>query len=190
VHAWEERFVPLAFALTPVQPSPQIWPQIERRIAADPALAPVRETRRSALRRIAAIFALVAVVAGGYGIWRTVQRSNYQLFAMIAMPNGTMAWKLEMDSVNERMRMSVMPGAPWQPDRSFELWALPDSGALPVSLGLLPQSGRQEHALSQAQRQAIGAASRVAVSMEPPRGSPTGAPTGPVLFVTDRIKQV
>jgi anti-sigma-K factor RskA len=84
--------------------------------------------------------------------------------------------------------MNAMPGAPVQPSRSFELWALPDSGAAPMSLGVLPDAGMQEHSLSVAQQQALAGASKVAVSLEPRGGSPTGAPTGPVLFVVERIR--
>jgi anti-sigma-K factor RskA len=52
-----------------------------------------------------------------------------------------------------------------------------------VSLGLLPDAGQLERTLSIAQRSALSSATQVAVSLEPTGGSPTGAPTGPVLFV-------
>ena len=68
--------------------------------------------------------------------------------------------------------------------RSRELWALPD-GAAPVSLGLMPASGSARLALDDRQRAALAAATKVAVSDEPAGGSPTGAPTGDVLYVAD-----
>jgi anti-sigma-K factor RskA len=69
----------------------------------------------------------------------------------------------------------------------YELWALPEGGA-PVSLGLLPKNGIATLALNEAQRAALGIARKIAVSVEPLRGSPTGAPTGPVIHVTDVTK--
>jgi anti-sigma-K factor RskA len=65
------------------------------------------------------------------------------------------------------------------------LWAPGAGSAAPVSLGLLPQSGVQRRALP-AQRAALLRAASLAVSREPSGGSPTGAPTGPVLLVAPR----
>jgi anti-sigma-K factor RskA len=67
-------------------------------------------------------------------------------------------------------------------DRARELWALPE-GSAPVSLGLMPATGAVRLALNDRQRSALAAATNVAVSDEPPGGSPTGAPTGAVLYV-------
>jgi len=190
VQAWEDRLAPFALGLAPLQPSPQVWAQIERRIAADTVSRPAPNGQRFNWRALAAVLVLVAVLGGGFAAWRATHAPHYQPFAMIMNTTGQMAWQLEMDPKQGRMRMNAMPGAPVRPDRSFELWALPDSGGAPMSLGMLPEAGRQEHSLSIAQQQALAGASKVAVSMEPRGGSLTGAPTGPVLFVVERIKNV
>jgi anti-sigma-K factor RskA len=70
------------------------------------------------------------------------------------------------------------------PGKAYELWALPRGGQ-PVSLGVLPAGGTQERTLNAAQRAALLAADKVAVSVEPPGGSPTGSPTGPVIIVAN-----
>jgi len=54
-----------------------------------------------------------------------------------------------------------------------------------VSLGLMPKSGQWTLQLNDAQRLALSRSKQIAISLEPPGGSPTGAPTGPVLFVAD-----
>ena len=54
-----------------------------------------------------------------------------------------------------------------------------------MSLGVLPVGGTLERALSGAQRTALAASDKLAVSLEPPGGSPTGAPTGPIVIVVD-----
>jgi anti-sigma-K factor RskA len=67
-------------------------------------------------------------------------------------------------------------------DRVLELWSVPPQGA-PRSLGLISASGTT--VLSRAKLPATllkGGTAALAVSVEPPGGSPTGAPTGPVVF--------
>jgi anti-sigma-K factor RskA len=70
------------------------------------------------------------------------------------------------------------------PEKAYELWALPRGGS-PVSLGLLPTTGKSERSLTASQRAAIAAADKLAVSIEPTGGSPTGSPTGPVIIVAN-----
>jgi len=65
-----------------------------------------------------------------------------------------------------------------QPDRTLELWAVPGKGA-PRSLGLISASGAS---VVRKNKLPVGTAA-LAVSLEPPGGSTTGAPTGPVLYV-------
>jgi anti-sigma-K factor RskA len=61
------------------------------------------------------------------------------------------------------------------PDRDLELWVLPTGAARPVSLGVLPHAGRVVPV-------AWHGAARLLVSREPMGGSPTGQPTGPVVY--------
>lgn len=72
-------------------------------------------------------------------------------------------------------------GQPVQP----ELWVIPASeGAAPQSLGLIADlSGTLERRLSveAGLGDAIAEGATFAISLEPPGGSPTGAPTGPVV---------
>lgn len=68
------------------------------------------------------------------------------------------------------------------PRQSYELWLLPAEGAAPISLAVLGQlDARFELPPAQVGRLRQGA--MLAVSVEPAGGSPTGAPTGPVILV-------
>jgi anti-sigma-K factor RskA len=60
-------------------------------------------------------------------------------------------------------------------DRDLELWALAKGETRPRSLGVLPASGRRLVA-------ALAPDTQLLVSLEPRGGSPTGQPTGPVVY--------
>lgn len=186
VLAWEDRLMPLAQSLPPVPPSRDVWPAIERRIMAEISAAQGFARRRKTLGALAAIVALCAVIAGGLMFWRAGIGPSLEPMATIAAAGAPPIWRIELDRDFRLLRAVAVGAAPEHAGKSFELWALPEAGA-PVSLGLLPESGGVERRLGADQARALRAAPRVAVSLEPPGGSPTGAPTGPVLFVADRL---
>src|SRR3954454_1991895 len=75
VQAWEERLSGLALRLSPMRPSPHVWSQIEKRIGAKGAgsqtTAPTRQ-RTARLQAIAASVALLAIMVGGFFMYRSV----------------------------------------------------------------------------------------------------------------------
>ena len=68
-----------------------------------------------------------------------------------------------------------------RPDNAFELWLLPADKSKPISLGLLPQQGNAVVKVTD-EVALLLASSGLAVSLEPLGGSPTGQPTGAVLY--------
>ena len=76
----------------------------------------------------------------------------------------------------DTLRIVNVAGTP-APGRAFEVWLVPPDGGAPVSLGLLPESGQVD--VPRPEGLATGVV--IAVSDEPAGGSPTGAPTGPIL---------
>jgi len=70
----------------------------------------------------------------------------------------------------------------------LELWLLP-TGAAPRSLGVIPATGVGRVPLSTPSEIALAQIPALAVSLEPAGGSPTGAPTGPVLY-TGKIERM
>jgi anti-sigma-K factor RskA len=67
---------------------------------------------------------------------------------------------------------------------SFEVWVLPAGGGAPRSLGVLDQLDG-ELRLAADRAALLGAGAKLAISLEPVGGSPTGAPTGPVVLIGD-----
>lgn len=76
----------------------------------------------------------------------------------------------------DTLRIINVEGVEPAPGRDFEVWAVVDGGA-PVSLGLLPESGQ----IDIPRPEGLTTGVVIAVSDEPEGGSPTGAPTGPIL---------
>ena len=68
------------------------------------------------------------------------------------------------------------------PDRALELWSVPPDGP-PRSLGLVSASGTTVLRRDRLPATLLkGGTAALAVSVEPAGGSPTGAPTGPVVY--------
>jgi anti-sigma-K factor RskA len=181
VQAWEDRLLPLARALPPAQPSPEVWTGVRRRIkalSAAPAARPAVPWRRAA-----AAMLVVGVLAA---LWIGVLRNPpTQTLADIDGADGRVLWHLAASADRDRLRVEALAAEKRRDDQDFELWALPAGGGNPVSLGLLPLQGEVSRRLSPAQQTALRAAAKLAVSLEPRGGSTTGAPTGPILHVVD-----
>ena len=76
--------------------------------------------------------------------------------------------------------LAVAGDMPADPSHAHELWVIPEGGK-PHSLGTMAR-GRQMHMrLADALAQLLQQGATIAISVEPPGGSPTGAPTGPVV---------
>jgi anti-sigma-K factor RskA len=116
----------------------------------------------------------------GWLLWQRPPAT--QEIARVSTPEGASLWAVAASTDGTRLDVVASNAVRPQPGRSFELWALPEGGA-PVSLGLLPATGKVSRELTAAQRAALLSTSKVAVSLEPQGGSRTGAPTGPVLYV-------
>jgi len=199
VQAWEERLSGLALRLPPMRPSPHVWTQIEKRIArtaprgAAPAASrpapPVQ--KRAPWQAIAAGLVLFAVLLGGYALYRDSAEPPQMLALATLTTEGASqpSWTLAADTELRHVRAIVGGGFTREAGKSYELWAIPDNGSAPVSLGLMPVEGTEDRELTDSQRTALQGASKVAISVEPEGGSPTGAPTGPVIIVADRVKR-
>jgi len=171
VNAWEERFAQLSLRLVPVAPSAGVWPAIERRIG---AASPRRWFS------LAAAAALITAFTFGWIVWQETRPPLAT--ATLASEQGAELWRVELTARGDELEVATVGSVSVPGDRARELWALPE-GAAPVSLGLMPASGEVRLALNDRQRAALAAAANVAVSDEPAGGSPTGAPTGAVLYV-------
>jgi anti-sigma-K factor RskA len=104
---------------------------------------------------------------------------------MISTQQGVAKWVIIVN--NQKMHMHTVGQVAPPAGRSYELWILLGSGAKPVSLGVLPASGEASEQLSKTMLAALKSAQGLAVSIEPRGGSPTGQPTGSVVFTASIV---
>jgi anti-sigma-K factor RskA len=175
---WEERLIHLARGLRPVQPAAHVWSGIERRLNLPTRQPAVRRTRAFALA--ASVVLMVGLAALLY--WRGPAPLRATAVATISAKSGERIWQLEVLGNAERLVVHAAQLPARAAGSDFELWALPKGGT-PVSLGVLPVASTSIRSLNAMQKQALTLSSQVAVSIEPRGGSPTGQPTGAVLYV-------
>lgn len=172
---WQESLASLTEAL-PEQPVPdRVWQGITARI--DPQVLHVPEKRPfwNWLRVTAAVCSLVIAVTLGVIYNRDTARYSATLLTADAQP------ALKVEAHKDYLKVEPLSLAAVEPGRSLELWAIPADGK-PISLGVIPPGGSGKVELSDAQKVLIGKPIALAVSLEPKGGSPTGKPTGPVLY--------
>jgi len=184
VRRWEDRLVDLLAGVVPVAPSALVWDRIKFRVRRDKALRPKRVFATFGNWRFAAA-AGIAALAIAFGLWNGIGPGSTQPVAIVWSPQQGQLWTIEAPRSRGELRVAATDNLRLDPARAYELWALPGEGAAPVSLGLMPKNGRTTLQLNDTQRLALSRSSKIAISEEPPGGSPTGAPTGPVLFVAD-----
>jgi anti-sigma-K factor RskA len=178
---WQERLAPLSISVPPVTPPDTVWQRIEGRVfgVAPVAarlpwwqrLAPWRALSGVATAAALAVFmvasqtpapqAPIVVVLGSNPA--AAQALNASFVASVTADGRALVLK----PLNE---LSLTPG------RALELWAVPPQGA-PRSLGLVRSAG----ATTLLRAQLLRDTAAFAVSVEPEGGSPTGAPTGPIV---------
>ena len=180
VKAWEDRLAGLEPQLAPVQPPAEVWRGIENKLELR------KMQRRPATRWMAIAASLLFFVAAGVFFTRPVAPPITGT-SVLAADAQTIYWRVEVLGDREELTVRVQNVYDLPSGKAHELWALPEGGA-PVSLGLMPHMGDRRVVLTAAQRTALANSKQIAVSLEPEGGSPTGAPTGPVLLVAPLAK--
>ncbi|MEO5843623.1 MAG: anti-sigma factor [Caldimonas sp.] len=179
--AWQGRLMPLTAGLDPVQPSGEVWRRISDRLDRRQSVAAGAWDRLAFWRGLTA-FASVAAI--GLAVLLATPRAVAPpvvvvLAATGAAASGVSAAPIVASISGDGTTLVTRPLTPvtLSADRSLELWAVPGQGA-PRSLGLLPGGG----GIVALRGKALAGADTLAVSVEPAGGSPTGAPTGPIVY--------
>ena len=192
VAVWEERITPLAYAATGISPPARLWQAIERRIAGAPrdksGWAGIAFWRGLAVTSTAFALMLAAFIG-------VAPRPEPSL-AMVAVMNDNkgqpalvVSWPPMKAMRDPYVRIKVVQEHPTMASgTAWEMWMLPGGTAAPVSMGLIGIDRDQVMKIAPALAGRMGEAWGIAMSVEPAGGSPTGAPTGPVIFKGQCVK--
>ncbi len=185
ITAWERRLAPLARLVGPVPPPAALWDRLSASIAAAPTGEVVAFAGAAAARRLRrwqaatavslALAASLALVAALPLLQRTAAPAPGLLVATLATYGQPAAGFV---ATIDRGLLTVRPtaaAATVPAGRDLELWSLPPGAKAPAPLGVLPATGVRLTA-------AATPGTQILISLEPTGGSPTGLPTGPVLF--------
>lgn len=132
-------------------------------------------------RGIAAGALAVAVVSVSFNLLQPVpdvSALTTQLVAALEAEGSNVKFVALYDG-SGKVRLTALSGEA-VPDRDFELWAI-QGGNAPVSMGVIPITNRSAFAVSPAIMAGWGEGSVLAITLEPKGGSPSGAPTGPIV---------
>lgn len=192
VHAWERRLSPLSESAPETAPGPLVWPAILR--ALPPRGAPANDNTVAVLSRKVRLWRAAAAAAGvlaaGLALFiatgnRPGEGGESRYVAVVNSNGEAPALIVSIDTAAGTARVRPV-GAAAPAGRSLELWYV-GTGQAPRSLGVIGADARRLAlpAGSDAARRGEGL---FAVSVEPPNGSATGQPTGPVVYTGKLIR--
>jgi anti-sigma-K factor RskA len=165
VAGWEERLSALNDDYAPA-PAPNLLPRLEARLFPKPS----GSGRSMILRWLSGLMVATSLVIIAVA---TLIPPQPELVATLATGDARLSY--EVRSFGDKLQVTRVAGLPAAKGQVHELWIIAP-GAAPVSLGLLADAPLT------VRYPAPPAGWTLAVSVEPEGGSPTGAPTGPVIL--------
>ncbi len=183
VRDWQDRLLPLTTVLPEVAPPPRVWRAIEGRLWPTPLPQPWWQ-RLGLWRALSG-----AALAGVVGLAVLLSNPPPAQAPVVVVLESTGAAAVSATTIvaslsgdGRALVTRTLTPVSLTSDRVLELWSVPPNGN-PRSLGLISANGATVLDRSKLPATLLkGGTAALAVSVEPPGGSPTGVPTGPVVF--------
>jgi anti-sigma-K factor RskA len=188
VARWRGRLAPLADG-EPLDPPNGLWPRIEAAVAGHGGSNVVQLRRKLTIWQAAT--AAMTALAASLGLVLLQQPRNVSplasrqagatpMVAMLGNDQKQMKVVASWDPASRQLVLAVAGDMPADPAHAHQLWVIPSDGK-PRSLGTMPSSKKMHMQLAEVLARLLQQGATIAISVEPPGGSPTGAPTGPVV---------
>jgi anti-sigma-K factor RskA len=175
---WADRLTAVDSSVTPEPIPVRVWRAIEARTA--PQRSASQGWRSPSLWRwtTAAASVAVLVLLVVLGMRNESPSLAPHVVAVLADKDGTPGWIVSAARGQESFAVEAVHAQAIDAQHAFELWVVADNKPLP--LGVIPGAAQSRATIPAGAVPKNGVA--FAVSLEPPGGSPTGSPTGPVLY--------
>jgi len=191
VEAWRERLAPMGQRLAEVSPPVDMWQRVLRALPANDNAAAVRGLRfwRGATAGAMTLAAASIAVAVSLGMRPPVQLQppapGQLLDASLVSQSGAPVplFVAAYDPTRKALIVTSLVTANNDPSHVHELWVIPGDGK-PRPLGILQPGKTVAMPMPEKYLPSLAAGSALAVSLEPPGGSPKiDTPTGPITAV-------
>jgi anti-sigma-K factor RskA len=190
---WERRFYPLLDAVGPVSPPMNAFAAIKAKIAPSQAvqsptgggMAEIIDLRRRLRRWKGSAIAAAAMAASlllFVALRETPVLPDETFVAVLEGDDRNPAFVAAVSTKDKSIMVLRVGGLAPSPGQSHELWAVGGDSPEPRSLGLLGAASRFPGEKLGGYDPAQLQLTTFAISVEPEGGSPTGLPTGPVVF--------
>ncbi|HHL2498562.1 TPA: anti-sigma factor [Yersinia enterocolitica] len=173
VASWQSLFTQLDNQLAPLEPPERVWKRLELQL---PPIN-IRHMKRNPWSYVG--WAIAAGLAAILLIPRLLVEPPAAIpVAVLSNSQQSGQWVVSLDKSTRSLTLTPLNPVTVSDTNSLELWSIP-AGEKPHSLGLLNTQGPTQLTLAENQ---LAGNSLLAISLEPHGGSPTGQPTGAVLF--------
>ena len=178
---WTLRLLPLLEEVQAVEPPKRLWATIASATGGSDDNVVALKRRVSLWQGVSAGMTALAATLAVVLLQPTPQApSGAPMVAMVSDAGKTMTVVANWDPDDRQLVLAMAGDMPEDTGKAHELWVIPEGGA-PRSLGTMADKPMSRMELADRLAELLRQGATIAISVEPPGGSPTGAPTGPVI---------
>jgi anti-sigma-K factor RskA len=184
VDLWTERLIPLLLAIPGAAPPPQLRQRVLAGIGAAGSSDNVLDLKRRVgfWRGVSLAASAIAAALALFILFKPAVQAPPGNYVAVLQPEGPGPAFVASINLGDGTISVKRLGAQAETGKSYELWAVGGGRAAPQSLGVIDASLKiPTEYLGKVDPATLGE-TVFAISLEPQGGSPTGAPTGPVLY--------
>jgi anti-sigma-K factor RskA len=210
VNRWQEQLMPLTALAEPVEPSAQLWRRIESSLQAQVRSTPAAAERTGSVPRRPATQDASPGWWSSVQLWRGLAGAGFAAAAVLAAvlvtrmgalpaggapaqyvvvlvaPGGNAPGWVVQASGTQQLSLIPVGQTPVPPEKALQFWTKADAWTAPVSLGLVKPGETIRLPLDKLPP--LQPNQLFELTLEPPGGSPTGRPTGPIQFIGRAVK--
>ena len=190
VEKWSNKIDTLAAGITPVTPPTHVFTAIKKRLNLTAptdrteAETPASGWGKLAFWRSATALAVAAsfVLALYVSVYLPKPEPAPVYVAVLNNEAAQSSWIIKTNVEARELSIETVSPQYITAEKAFELWLLPANKTAPISVGLVQNQGVTTLTLPSELSVEFIKTAGLAISLEPTGGSPTGLPTGPVLY--------